>query len=311
MKKVINNILVFLIAIIIIDLILGSYFSSLYEKNYCQHAGGDLNYYLKYGQSDTIIVGSSRVNTMIDNKKINPNAVNISKPSKHLYYNCAVIHLLKQYDKLPENLIILNLEPEDFYIENENDLLEDVYYLKYYYNSNKYINEKINEISIYEPLKFLSKSYPFNGENFKLFTNQFQNICDDNINGFYPLNYSISKSKYLQEKNKISKKISNKINQNIFQELYLIHKICKAKRIKLCLLLGPTIKKSNDLKQLIVRKINTFSKKLKIEIFNFSNTNYFNDYTLWADPFHLNYNGSKIYTNLIIEKIKFLKKTDN
>ena len=80
-----------------VDQSIGFYMTKLYERNFCQHSGGDINWYLKKGKSDVVFIGSSRVNTMIDNQLISKGSVNLSKPGKHLYYNLAIFHLLKQY----------------------------------------------------------------------------------------------------------------------------------------------------------------------------------------------------------------------
>jgi hypothetical protein len=311
MKKTLINILKIIVLSILIDVFLGMYFNSLYEKNYCQHACGDLNYYLKHGDSDTIIIGSSRVNTMINNKLINKNSVNLSKPGKHILYNTAVISLLKQFNKFPKDLIILNLELDDFILENEKKNLADVYYLKYYYHKNEYIRKKINENSIYEPIKFLSQSYRFNGDNFKLFSNQFQNICDSKINGYYPLDYTIPKEKFITEKRSESYAKSNRFNNKIFNELTLINQICISKKTKFYILLGPTINKTGGLKQSVFRELKKFCSKNKIEFLNLYQSNTFNDFSYWADLIHLNKKGSIIYTKMIIDQLNQLKKIDN
>ena len=85
---------------------------------------------------------------MINNQLINKKSVNLSKPGKHILYNTAIISLLKQFNKLPKDLIILNLELDDFILENENKNLEDVYYLKYYYHKKEYIRKGIR-IGVY------------------------------------------------------------------------------------------------------------------------------------------------------------------
>jgi hypothetical protein len=311
MKNTLINILKIIVLSILIDVLLGIYFNNLYEKNYCQHACGDLNYYLKYGDSDTVIIGSSRVNTMINNKLINKNSVNLSKPGKHILYNTAVISLLKEFNKLPNDLIILNLELDDFILENEEKKIADVYYLKYYYHKNEYIRKKINENSIFEPIKFLSQSYRFNGDNFKLFANQFQNICDSKINGYYPLDFTISKEKFITEKRSESNSKSKRFNKKIFNELTFINKICISNKTKFYILLGPTINKTGGLKQSIFRELKKFCSNNKIEIIDLYQSNALNNYSYWADLIHLNKKGSIIYTKMIIDKLNLLKKNDN
>ncbi len=302
MRRRFYTILTILILIILIDQSIGFYMTKLYERNFCQHSGGDVNWYLKKGKSDVVFVGSSRVNTMIDNQLISKGSANVAKPSKHLYYNLAIIQLLQQYNKLPKSKLILNVELEDFILDNEKMLLDDVYYLKYYYHTNRFIHDKINDVSIYEPIKFLSKSYLFNGENFKLFTNQLQNICDDNINGYYPLSSTISIQKYSTDSSRYLLNSNQKINQNAFKELYRVRQICQSKKIKFYMLLGPTIKKAAST-HLVLKRIIQFCSVNKIELLNFSQSSKFKHFYYWADRNHLNKKGSEIYTEMIRKRI--------
>lgn len=290
--------------IISFDNLIGIYLTSLYEKNYCQHAGGDINYYLKHGNSDTLIIGSSRVNTMINPQILGKKIINISKPGKHLYYNIAIIHLLKQYNKLPnKGLILLSIELDDFYIESEQKLINDVYYLKYYYNSNEYIHTKINENSIYEPIKFLFKSYRFNGDNFKLFTNQFQQICDDNINGYYPINGIISKKDYQTNLKEHLNEKRTKINPKTSEEFRRLIYFCKKNNVNISFIIPPSIYGSKNNK-LLKAKIENSCQINAVNLYDFSSKSEFRDLKRWADFIHLNAIGSEIYSLKIKEKLK-------
>jgi hypothetical protein len=302
MKRKVYKILAILILFVLVDQSIGYYMSKLFEGNFCQHSGGDVNWYLKNGKSDVVFVGSSRVNTMVDNQSISKGSSNLSKAGKHVYYNLAILYLLKQYQKFPKDKILLNIELEDFLIENEERLLDDVYYLKYYYHTNRYIKDKINSVSIYEPIKFLSKSYLFNGENFKLFTNQLQSICDDNINGYYPLNTTISKQKFSRDSSMNIVNFDQKINQNVFRELFKIQQICQERNVKFYMLLGPTIKKyaSNNR---VLKRVIQFCSDNKIELLNFAHASNFKSFQYWADEYHLNKKGSEIYTEMIRKRM--------
>lgn len=302
MRRRFYTIFTILILIILIDQSIGFYMTKLYERNFCQHSGGDVNWYLKKGKSDVVFVGSSRVNTMIDNQLISKGSANVAKPSKHLYYNLAIIQLLQQYNKLPKSKLILNVELEDFILDNEKMLLDDVYYLKYYYHTNRFIHDKINDVSIYEPIKFLSRSYLFNGENFKLFTNQLQNICDEDINGYYPLNSMISKQKFSNDSSEYLFNANQKMNQNAFRELFNVQQICQSKKLKLYILVGPTIQKATS-DNLILKRMVQFCSKNKIELLNFSQSSTFKHFYYWADHNHLNKKGSKIYTEMIRQRV--------
>lgn len=310
MKEAIKKILIFLFMLIIIDRFTGLYLSHLYEKNYCLHSGGALNDYLKNSNSDIAFVGSSRVNTMIDPEKFSPHAIDVSQPAKHFLYHVSVVDLMVQHKKMPSKVLVMNIEIEDLYVENQKRLVDDVFYLKYYYGKNQFITDIIQHKSIYERFKFLSSCYRFNGENFRLLTNPLQNICVRTKNGFSPLQKTPKDSIRLALGVEEMKELKlTKFDNKYFKYLNHLVKLCSQTNTKLILVYGPNFYYPESFKNASLR-LKRYCNKKKIHLLDFSlnQNSVFNEGDLWYDHIHLNAIGAEIYSTMLKEKIDQILK---
>ncbi len=300
------------ITIFMVDRGIGTYLSAKYESNHCLHAGGDLNAYLKGKKYDIVFVGSSRVNTMINPELISKNAINVSKPSKHLYYHAAVIDLMDQYKKLPKQLLVLNIEVEDAFTNTESRLIADVSYLKYYYNSNSFIKKLINKTGPLERYKYMFDSFRFNGENFTVFTNPIQGICEYPEKGYYPLPKGKDNRSRLMEGMKDMESLPvSSFNPEIVPIIAHVKNICVKNNVKLIILYGPNYK----LPGVFLKGSQIFEKickEMDLEFINFS-TEYsetFRDAEMWYDHIHLNSEGAIKYSLLLKDELKKSTRKD-
>ena len=300
----------FVLLVFLVDYIIGVQLSKRYENNFCVHAGGDLNHYLKRPPIDTVFLGSSRVNTMIIPTIIGEKVINVSKPSKHLYYNAAVVDLMEQKGKLPRKMLVLNLEVEDAYASMQTKLHEDVHYLKYYYHQNSFIRELINRKHWLEPFKYIFSSYKFNGENFTIVTNPLQNICTSSPDGFYPLpEVQHDSLNFIASMEERGKGFSGGFHPEFEKMLLRINLICKRNQVQLVLLYGPNYsnptalsKAANYTAQLCRLHNITFLD------FNKLHPDVFKKIHWWFDSYHLNLTGAKKYSLLLKKELIRLKK---
>ena len=308
MGKIWIKIALLLLSIFIIDTIISTKLSTMYENNFCANSGGNLNYYLKFQKADIVFVGSSRVKTMIVTDSIGESVLNVNANGQHFYYQASILHLMEQYHKLPRKMIVLNLEAEDIYGEKEEELINQVFYLKYYYDKNAFVKKIIDSKSSFEKYKFLMSSYKFNGENFLLFTNQFQHICDDSH-----INYALLKPTKFDSL-KVVKAIksrknlkSRKLNPHFLEVLKSVDLLCKRNKIKLVLLYGPhyDYPKQYENASFIIK---SFCKKNRIPYldFNTKKITQFKNIQCWSDILHLNKDAAVVYSNLIKEELKKL-----
>lgn len=313
-KHNIAKILIAFLVIIVVDRLIGNYLTTLYERNECEHASGDLNSFLKSEETfDTLIIGSSRVNTMINPRILGNKIRNVTKPAKHFYYSVAVADLMHQKGRLPKKLLIVNIELEDLFIETRERLIEDVCYLKYYYGKNDFITSVINERGWFERVKFYFDCYKFNGENIKLVTNPFQNICVRSETGFIPLEKGRGDIERLEKGLSEMKLVSFAgINHDFFKRLKHLQRICNKANIKLILIHGPNYLRTNYM-QTASKILMNYCNRNSIPFLDFT-ANYteeFSSRSQWYDHLHLNAKSATHYSILLKEELKSLKKTDN
>ena len=306
MKKALIKIAVIFLSILIIDRIASAKLIDGYENNFCKHSGGDLNYYLKFQKSDTIFLGSSRVSSMIIADSIGKNVMNVASKGKHFYYNSCVIHLMEKYKKLPRKVLILNLEAEDIYIENKSDLIDNVFYLKYYYDKVGFIKNRIDSKSPFEKYKFLLSSYKFNGENFLLATNKIQAICDDKHENYTPLYPTIYDSIKVLKGKKILQKIKyTKFNDEFLSILHATNLVCRENNVRLIIIYGPHYYFPQNFERASCY-IKSFCENHHISYIDFNTKKFtqFRRINSWIDIFHLNNRAALLYTKLLKKELK-------
>ena len=303
--RLIIKLIILLFSIVLIDQLIGFQLTNLYEKNYCKHSGGSLNYYLKHKRHETIFVGSSRVKNSIIPSKIGKDVSSVTNMGMHFLYHLSVVHLMEQYDKLPKKTLVFNLEAEDFYVESEQRLINDVFYLKYYYDKNEFVKNIINSKSVFEKYKFLSASYKFNGENFLLFTNKFQCVCNTRRREFMPLlasqNDSLNIEKHKHENTHFE---FTRLNKKMRDRLGDLNAICKRNNLQLILLYGPHFFEVKEYKE-ASDFIQKYCQKNHIRYLNINNKNIpeFKNNKLWKDNLHLNEEGAKFYTKILKDSL--------
>ncbi|MFT5777429.1 MAG: hypothetical protein ACI837_000361, partial [Crocinitomicaceae bacterium] len=185
MKKIILKLLVISLIAFVYDRGLGWYLDTRYEANQGPHSNGHLNYYLHHENSDTLFIGSSRMAHHVDPEFFGDGAYNLSKNGMHIGYQAAVVDLLEQNHRLPSNVLVLHLEPEDMLLQYAEKLDADLHSLRYYYGSNDYITEEINNYSRFEFMKYYSELYRHSGNGISLIVNASQSRPSSN--GYTPI----------------------------------------------------------------------------------------------------------------------------
>jgi hypothetical protein len=259
------------------------------------------------------VIGSSRVNTMVNPKLLGNKLTNITKAAKHTYYNIAVLDLLSQYKRMPKKAVIFNIEVEDAYYTSEKRMIEDVCYLKYYYGKNTFISETINERGPFEKLKYIFSSYRFNGENFTIITNPLQEICVTYENGFIPLVKGTCDDRRLIKGILEMKKVNfSGQNLSFIKKLKHLKKLCEVNNIELILIHAPYYYIPNYLRKGIFM-VKNISNKLHIDFIDFAlkYERRFHKKGLWYDHLHLNAEGADVYTKLLKKELTNIKKTYN
>ena len=302
-KKGIQRIVVLIAILLVLDRTVGYFLDVSYEKNTCDYSNGKLNKFLSLDPIDTLILGSSRVLHMVDPELIGAGVKNLAFQQKHIYHNAVVFSLISDAGKLPNEMLVLNFEMEDLYLQYEQELLDQLYSLKYYYSKNKLAEKLINRKGYQERIKFLSHIYKHNGDGWKLLAYPMTNLCPEvTSSGYVPLIPSIDDSVRLAKSLIDDFELRNYeiINQTTIDLLEYLISTCKQEGIRLKIINGPYykyhpefIKASGYMKR--------FCSEREIEFTDFNELIIpgLNDKNLWYDNMHLNDSGASIYSTFL------------
>lgn len=293
--------ILFLFILFILDFGIGSLLKNFYFK---QQSG--LLYRTTYSidstNADILIFGSSTGNhdyyPNAFEKRLNMSCYNTGRDGLGIFYFYAVLKgVLKRYSP---KVVVLDFNPVEFK-KNQRDY-DRITALLPYYDNHPEIRSIIQLKSPFEKYKLISKIYPFNSLIFTIAGGNLAFNKDRELNkdekGYIPLSeiwegpvvYDTFSVKYELDYNKI----------NMFKSFITD---CINSNIKLYIFLSPKYEKFDDEEQsvMIAQKI---AKKHGIPFYDFTyNPLFQKNKNLFADEGHLNDNGAKIYTEMVIDKI--------
>ena len=296
----IYKVILFVLILFVVDRSLGYYLDRKYEVNTCDYMNGRFNAFIKHENVDTLFIGSSRVLHMIVPELLGSKTKNLAFQKKHIYHNIILIDLLKEKKKLPKKLLVLNFDLDDLYLESENDLLNQLNSLSYYYHKNDLAKKLIDRNGYQEKIKFLSEPYRYNGDGWKLISYPITGNCVTyREDGYFPLlpsqKDSIRLAQSLIEQEDLYK--FDKINQAVVGVLDYLVELCKNENIDLKIINGPYYDLPSEFIKAGKYMKNYCDKKgVYFVDFNDCQIQGLEDITLWYDNMHLNDNGAKIYT---------------
>lgn len=302
MKKLAFKLLFFIIFAYSADYILGSIIENKYLENEFHYSNGHLNYYLNEIDCDTLFIGSSRMLHHVRTPDFVGEVYNLSKARMNLGYQTALVDILNSKKKLPSKTLVVHVDMGEFFRTYETELIEDIYFLKYYYPRNEFIRAEVNKNSIFEPVKFQSKLYLFNGETSYFFTNPIQKIgFKPYYRGYHPLNRPLNESG-------IDTPDSIDFSSVTFKK-YLLHidSICTINKISLKFICSP--QKDYDKKKTSCKQqFETIFSELNLNFINLWNDSILDEKlttdSLWADEIHLNDSGAKLFTGELKKRLR-------
>ena len=297
----VGKFLIFLATLFLFDFGVGKILRYFYFK---QNSGVlyRTTYALDSTKADILIMGASTANHHYYpgafEKRLNMSCYNAGRDGNYILYHYAVLKaVLKRY--CPK-MIILDVTRKDFQIDQEGyDRLSS---LLPYYNQHPEIRSIVQLKSPYEKYKLISKIYPYNSMLFAIGAgntelNKNREYTTDE-NGYVPLNSKWAKelatesfyTKYQLDSEKI----------NIFNSFV---RDCVNSKIKLLIFVSPAYVKTEyeDPSIEIIKKI---AKEFNISFYSFANNSFFlNNRDLFYNPGHLNDEGAKIYSEMVVDKI--------
>jgi hypothetical protein len=305
-----KNIIIFVIVIFTLDRVFGfaleKFYFSLKTGQFAQNT-----YALDKASPDILIFGSSRAlhhySSKILSKKLNLSIYNAGRDGQFLPFYCASQEVILER-KIPKIIIldvnIWELGPNESKYFKLSTLLP-------YVNEHPLLKKYTAEISEYENLKLISKTYPYNST---LLISVYDYINSDKLpqddRGYYPLVrtvsekefkiYKVNQETYNQKRAKQDIKIDKKAVAYYRQFL----KKTADLNIKTFVIISPTIlKEPNSEEKSLLAEIAKEYKNVTFLDYT-SDTLYNNKYQLFADEFHLNNIGADMFSENLVSIIK-------
>jgi hypothetical protein len=285
----------------------------IYENTFEGQSGGKINNLLKnHKRVQILAVGDSRCAKHIKPSILGSNNYNLSHNGQSLIFHTGLLDQIIKNEQVEIDTILLNIDIDELSFSNKKKEF-DINSLKYFYNKNTWIKEKINILSTKEKYKFWFPLYKWNGNVPSLVSNCFfkEHIS---IDGFTPtlasemdsINVSWQMKKLNNHEGKKNYSVSKKC------ELYLKHinQICQENSIEFICYISPTFNQPKLLNSQI-KELHTFFSANNIPLLDYSNEYYSNTELKfiwnWTDVFHLNSEGSKILTLKIRKDLNNLR----
>lgn len=182
MKKCI----IFILLCIALDRMIGFGLGKLYERTMTGDTVGVLNFALTR-DPDILIFGSSRARHHIDpailSHRLSMSVFNAGLDGQDLLYAMMLFDLWKR-SHAPPYAIVLHVDAESFLRREEE--LEKTSIFSYYVDKSDLVRRIVFMRSRYEPLKFLSSSYRFNGKFLSILKNQLA-VANEHSDGYIGL----------------------------------------------------------------------------------------------------------------------------
>jgi hypothetical protein len=301
MQKFSTHLVLGILVILALDFLVGSALNYFYFN---QSSGFQYRttYALEETNAEVLVFGSSRANHHYDpevfQNSLKKPFYNTGRDGQFIFYQTALLEgILERYT--PE-IIIYDFAGSFEYDQEDYDRLSS---LMPYYDSNENIREVVNLRSAYEPVKNLSKVYPFNSSLFNIMVGnmEFNKTKNKDFQGYVPLegNWKIELDSIVG----IKKYKTDSVKVAQFKKFIAL---VKAKNIRLYICYSPVyVFSEHDYSKTLCEKI---CADEKIPFYDFSRKqDYLSNKEFFSDQIHLNAKGAIIFSrqlsNMIINDI--------
>ncbi|MDP9079114.1 MAG: hypothetical protein M3O71_16930 [Bacteroidota bacterium] len=300
LKALIKKLALFILLLIVLDYTTGTVLKYFYFKH-DSIIGNTTTYVTNYADQQLLVVGSSHaVHHYIAKQladSVHFSSYNTGARGNYLLYSYAMLKCILQ--RYTPKIIILDIRADEFSVNPAG--YDHLSSLLPYYDQHPEIRSIINQRSVFEKIKVLSKTYQFNSQLFSIINrNIYKNKTEfkaDSLLGFIPLTDTIKtvfKGNYYTD---------IAIDQNYVNVYKSFLTECLKRHVKVFVFISPVLPKlrSNTRTSQIAAKV---ANEVHVPFFDFSNDDRFKNRVYFFDDEHLNINGAKVYTSVIIEKIK-------
>ena len=261
-------------------------------------------YVVEKVNEDILIIGSSKATHSYIPKmfegSLHATAYNCGQDGCFFLYQNCIINMV--VDKYKPKMIIWDIQPSSFDVNNPIPEFQNIRYLSPYYGKSHWVTSYVNSEDSMMQFKMLSKMFEYNS---KLLNYIFPLISNDEgtQNGYIPLpteGYNFPKMN-----NKISRKATYQPDSYKLNLLAQTIKRCKSNNIKLVLIISPEYTSKSYSYEMSLKDIKKVVTESGNNCFDYSSNNkYMEDATLFKDASHLNNKGAKLFTRESIIRIR-------
>lgn len=171
-KKILRFLGLLLFVLALADRLLGAGLGILQNRIVSGSTGGKLNYISTMEpRPQLLVMGSSRAHRHVRPSLFPIPAFNLAHSGMELPFHYGLLSIMEANNSLPET-ILLHVDPEYFVRQQTRTRrLEDIFFLSPYYSRSPEVKELIDSMGWTEKLKSTSHLYHFNGELLGLLRN--------------------------------------------------------------------------------------------------------------------------------------------
>jgi len=298
-KNRLGKFFIFILIVISLDSFIGFFCKKLYYKSK-DFTIAKLRYTLDSTKEDILILGSSRAEHHFVPKIIKEN-LGLS------VYNCGIggedldFSLIQLYESLKRykpKVIIAEVSPSSLSLPNPKENLKVL--LPYYKKSPLIFNALTNNAPL-EKLKFISTIYPFNSTISSLLKGIFKHPSDS-LNGLLPLYGNIDTNGLA---NKIYAGLPSAFPSEKFNNLKQLISLCQHESLPLFIVNSPVYLTNSNYDAISNQIENICLVSKNVRYLNYSNCNLvYNQISFFKDHTHLNYQGAKIFSEVLSKDLK-------
>jgi hypothetical protein len=293
----------FMILLFSIDWAVGSWNEQMYHKaKYGFHHR--VIYSIEKSDEDILILGSSRachhyVSQMIQDS-VGMSCYNAGYDGMSIYYHYALLASRLQRGKSPK-LVILDVIPKDVRIVNTGaaTLEYALNALAPYFGMNNEIDSLFEINGWKELLKMKSKSFRFNSKLVQ--TIKCDYIPTQDFNGYEPLFDVLNESDATDNEDVDLEQ--GKIDSTKIRYITKFIELCKTNNIKLMIYYSPYYRYKGSSEIEVVKHL---SNECGIPFYDYADDQRFQHREFFKDIDHLNDNGARVFTNVVIANISSL-----
>tara|TARA_Y100000591_G_C21805029_1_gene684319 strand:+ start:469 stop:1407 length:939 start_codon:yes stop_codon:yes gene_type:complete len=307
--RIFKYILLFLFTVTIFDQILSVSLEYIHKKTFTGQSGGKINSFLK-GSHSFLAIGNSRCAHHIIPEKISSNSFNLSHNGLGLVFQTGLIDFIISHKDSRVDTILLHIDHSEIF-SNKNDHDTDIQSLKYFYDKNKWIQEKIDGVHKFEFIKYFFSSYKWNGRLLSTINNFIKSQKEQIPPRGYVPKFATDRDSinvtWSHNRSEPLKNLSLLINQSVKDHIAHLKKICDSKNIVLICFTSPVFNPKNDNSQrnLVLKK---FFDSMDIQYLNYidiyNNRKELKSIWNWNDNTHLNHDGAIIFTHILKTDLK-------